>query len=928
MSAGLVIRVLLRLYPERFRAEYGAAMAETYALRAAEARARGRWMVWFLAREGTSLATGALRERWGAWRAVRQTKGQRRRQAMTFVNALVELRHAARRLVRAPGFTLAVVLTLGLTIGATTAIYALVDAIIVRPLPYPESERLVLVDHGAAGLDQESGLGMSEGLYLQYRRNARTIESIGIHTTGSRNLTGEGTAERVRVTYVTPSIGQVLQVKPLLGRWFVETEGDAQWGPVVVLSEGFWRQRYGGDPTVLGRTITLSGTSHEVVGVMPASFAFPGPATSIWAPLGIDPATARVGGFNYGGIARLRDGVTAEQMRREVDGLIASVPAAFPDQIALAREIVNSARLFAAIQDYKESLIGGLRRTMWVLLGTMSVVLLIACANVANLFLVRAEGRRLEVAVRRALGASRARIAGNYLFDAVLLALLGGILGALLSAVGIQLLLGQLVAEPGTSFSISQMLPRLHELKFGGGVLGFAITCALITGVLFGSVPLLSPPDIAETVRDSGRRTTAGRGRFHARNVLVIMQIAMAFVLLVAGGLMIRSFVRLNRIDPGFDAENVLTFQVALSGERYSDANAESVVAFHGTMVERLEALPGVSSASGTTCIPLGGWCYGDPLIVEGRPRAEGTIPPVVNFRRVLPGYFETMRIPLRAGRGIEAHDQESRTGAVVISEELARLYFPGEDPIGRRIYFAAQGGRGDAPVEIVDPTAPGIPWFTVVGIIPNLALDQLNEDRRSASLYLPALHQNEEGPGMHFLTYVVRTSVPPTTLVPAVRSLLQELDPDVPLASARSMEDIVAASALRMSFTLVLLVIAAVAALLLGTIGIYGVISYLVSRRTSEIGIRLALGARPGQVTGMVVRHGARLAGIGVIAGIAGALLTTQLLQTLLYGVEPEDVATYSAVALLLGGIALLACWVPARRAAGMSPLNALRNE
>jgi predicted permease len=906
--------MLLRLYPERFRAEYGAAMAETYALRAREARAKGRGMWRFQTREAFSMMTAALRERMRGERGGAGDDHQRRRRVM--LSSLGrELRHAARRLGRAPGFTLATLLTLGLAIGATTAIYALVNAIVLRPLPYSESDQLVWLDHGAAALDRASGLGMTEMLYVHYRRSARSIESIGMFQASDRNFTGHGAAERVQVTFITPSMATVLRVTPLLGRWFLEAEGDAQASQVAVLSEGFWRSRFGGDRAVLGRTIYLNSQRYEVVGVMPAGFAFPSVMTSIWAPLRVDHDSPRMGGFNYGAIGRLRDDATLDGLRREMEVLIADAPRAFGEE-PVFRELLESARIVSNPTYYKDWLVGSIRQTMWVLLSTVGVVLLIACANVGNLFLVRAEGRRREVVLRRALGAGDAQVASTYLMETLLLALVGGVLGAALSWAALRLLVA---VSPGAKtldlFRLSQMLPRLDELSFDWTALGFALACAVFTGLLLGSVSLAAAPGLSDVVRDSGRRSTPGRRRIHARNVMVVAQIAMAFMLLVAGGLMVRSFVRLNRVDPGFMAENLLTFQVMLPGARYTDA--ASAVTFHETLTERLDGLSGVLRVSASTCIPLAGGCYGDVMMVEGQPIPEGTLPPLISFRRVMPGYFETLGARLVRGRAIDANDHRGRTGAAVISEEMARLYFPGEEAIGKRVFFIRR-----------TQDAKEFPWYTVVGIVRDMPIESLMEDEPLSAMYLPALHADDEGPSVYYMTYVARTAVPPASLVPAIRTALVQLDPDVPLSNAQAMEEIVAASGARLSFTMMLLVTAAVAALTLGTIGIYGVIAYVVSQRSGEIGIRLALGARPCNVTSMVVRHGVWLAGIGVATGVIGALAMTQMLRTLLYDVKPADVATYATVVVLLGGIALFACWLPARRAAGMSPLAALRNE
>jgi putative ABC transport system permease protein len=818
-----------------------------------------------------------------------------------------DIRYGARRLLRSPAFSLAAVLTLSLGIAANATIFTVVERVVLRPLPYPDSDRIVWLDHTAPGLDLPEGLGLSQGLFEYYRNNARSFESLAILRESSFTMTGEGAAERLRGISSTASLPEALRVHPAMGRWFTEDEAQDD-ERVVVLSDGLWRRSFGADPAILGRTVMINGRSHEIIGVMPATFAFPGPEYELWEPERLDEEQVQtVGGFNYRSIARLRDGASVATVKAELDGLIAGLKEAFPSD-PVTQQALDAAQLASLTSLLKDHTVKPVRRTLWILLGMVGLVLLIACANVANLFLVRSEARQREVAIRRALGAGTPGLVRYFLSESGVLAAAGGVIGLGLTWVGVRGLVG---------FGPDN-LPRLHEVTIDGGVIAFTALLSVIAGIAFGSIPLLrrSGP-LATSLREGGRSATAGRGRFRARSLLMGGQVALAFVLLVGCGLMIRSFMHLRAVDPGFDSEGVLTFDVALSGTDFPDRT--SAAAFHAALLERLRALPGVQSAAAVSCLPLTGSCWGDPLRVQGRAVQPGELPPIVQIRRSSPGYLETMGIPLLQGRDVTEAEGLQRANVALISRTLAREYFGDEDPIGQQIsyYF----GEGDDPADV--------PWFTVVGVIADTPVDELAESRVFGIAYMPIIGQIENvGSGIHQMAFALKTSLDPIALASAARAAAADLSENVAVANLRSMEMIVADATARIAFTMILLVIAATVALLLGAIGIYGVIGYVVGQRTAEIGVRLALGASPTDVSGMVLKQGGSVVAAGLIAGLAGALLLTRLMEALLFDVTTSDPVTYAAVTAFLLAVAGLASWLPARRAARLDPAMALRAE
>lgn len=827
-----------------------------------------------------------------------------------------EARFAGRRLVGSPAFTLASVLTLALAIGANGAIFAVVERVVLNPLPYDESDRLLVVDHGAERLNLRSGLNFTPGLYYHYSERARTLTGLAIYNTEELTLLGDGLPERISVVRATPSLASVLRVSPAVGRWFAESESVPGAPHVAVLSHGLWTRRYSGDPNVIGRLITLSGVATEVVGVMAAGYAFPDTRVDAWIPMQL----ARSQGFGFFGrmsVARLRPGVGVADVQRELSGLIGDLPQAFPGDIQAAgngREI----NLFPIVKTLKEATVGGVTYALWILLASVGLVLLVACANVANLFLVRSETRQREVAVRRALGATRAGVVRYFLSESVLLAGAGGVAGVTMAWGAVRLLVAYGPAN----------LPRLHEIQLDSVAVLFAFVVSVLAALAFGAIPLLYGTPLASSLHEIGRTNTASRSRHRWRQILMGGQVALALVLLVSSGLMVSSFQRLRAIDPGFDASSTLTFTVGLPESDYP--TRDSAVAAHRAILGRLSALPGVTTASASTCLPLTFpfGCFGNTLRVEGRAYPAGTIPPPALFRAVAGGYFETMGMHVRRGRGIDRGDVERREPIVVINKALAEQFFTNQDPIGQRV------ASNRPPVR--DGEAPARTWLRVVGVVENTPTFALAEANPIGQLFMPMSiaggpdvpDSTLTGPNIAAMNYVVRSATPATALLPLVRRSVDAVDPKLPLAQVRTLQKILDGASAHVAFTMALIVIAAGVALVLGVIGIYGAMSYIVSQRTGEIGIRLALGADPGTVAGMIVRQGGVVAAAGIGVGLAAALAGGRLIQSLLFGVSPSDPVVLGGVTVLLVAVTLLACWLPARRAARLSPLTALRTE
>jgi len=884
----------LALYPRWFRESLGADMTRTFARRLAEARERaggwGRTRILFAELAGLPFHAVATRLRGGGPDAAHDpshTPGTSNESVMIL---LKELRHGARRLTRTPGFTIASIITLGLGIGATTAVYSLVHSTVISPLPYPQSDRLVWLDHAGPGIGADRGLGMTDGLYKHYA-GTEAFEDMGIWTPLAVTL-GGAEPERVSAVAATPSLFSTLRVAPARGRAFSADPGAAAG---IVVSHGLWLRRFGGDPDAVGQVVQANGSPVEILGVMPEGFEFPDPDIELWAPLRVDAAATGFGGFSREGVARLAPGATLEsataELRTRIPGLA--------DRFGVA-DMLAQTQLAPVLLTLKDDMVRDSRRALWILLGSVAFVLLLTCANVANLLLVRAEGRHRDTALRRALGAGRAELIRHFMCEGLLLSLTGGVIGVALAAGAIRILV---------AFGPSS-LPRLSEVGLSAPVLSVAIGVSLLTAICFGLLPVLrGTPSLASTIKSGELVDRDGRARARGRGALVAIQVALALMLLIATGLMGRSFMYLATLDPGFSAEQTLTFHVGLSQADYPDR--PSAVAFHRQALDRIAALPGVEVVGATNCLPLCGSWGGMQLTIEGRPEEPGSVPRVVAMRRVNETFFTAMRVPLVAGTLPTRVDQESQSGAAVISKELAEAYWPGVDPLGQR--FRAGG--------------PDASWYTVAAIVQDTPIRSLDDDPPPMA-YLPLLQGEDRVASPYELVYVLRTAARPQSLLPAAREVVRMLDPRVPVSRVATMSELVSESNVSTAFTTVVLAVAAGIALLLGIVGIYGVVSYAVGRRAKEIGIRMALGARASEVRRSVLAQGGRVTVLGLVVGLAGALALTRVMSSLLFGVSPTDPLTFATVPVVLLLVSLAATYVPARRASRVDPVQTLRGD
>ncbi len=781
-----------------------------------------------------------------------------------------DIRHATRRLIRTPSFTSAALLTLALAIGANASIFAVVHRVVLNPLPYPDSGRLIELDHGSTGLKMPAGLGLTTGLYFYYRDHARSLQSAAIYDTGMVTMTGDGEADRIRVTATTPSFAQVLRVAPVIGRWFNDDEGLPGAAPVAVLSHRLWTRRFGSAHDVVGRSLILDGVRAEIIGVMPAGFGFPDSRVDAWRV----EQVSRSGGFglfDYDGVARLRDGVTLDEARADLQGLIPAVPNAYPDDPRAASNVET--RLLFTGRFLKESIVGNVERALWILLASVGVVMLVAAANVGNLFLVRADDRQREVAIRCALGAGRLAIVRAYLVETALLSIIGGGLGLMLAVAAVRLVIA--LAPAG--------LPRLDEITVDGVVVAFTFGIALVAAMVFGAVQFRRRVDVAPALHEAGRSNSPSRGRQRVRALLLGAQVAMALVLLVASGLLVRSLQNLRGTNPGFDPKSALAFDIGLPERDYP--TREAAVDLHQRILARLAALPGVTAVAASTCLPLSGGCHGNTLLIEGRPVAPGRIPPLALFRAVSGGYFETMGIRVIRGRGITIEDVAHREPVIAVDTTLADALFPDQNPIGQRVASNRPPARPGGTPELI--------WLTIVGVVARTPLGTPAESIRLPALFMPmsiaggpgALRSALIGPDVSFTSFAVRTATPPLDLLPTVRGVISSTDPDLALSQPRTLQETLDRASAQMAFTMVLLAIAAGVALVLGVIGTYGVMSYIVRLRTKEIGVRLALGASPRSVTQQIVRQGGLVAAGGIFAGLAAALAGGRLIESLLYG-------------------------------------------
>jgi len=801
-----------------------------------------------------------------------------------------ELTQAARTLAKRPGYALVAAFTLALGIASNVAIFTVVNAVLLEPLPYPQADRIVTVTHQAPGLQLPSAeLQISPGLLDFYRESSRTLTRIGAYETGDRNLTGTGHPERVSTVSVTPEVFDVLTVRPELGRTLSEADVLKDAPLVVILTHGLWQSHFGGDRNVVGRRVEVDGVRAEIVGVMPAGFAFPDARTRLIAPLWLDPAN-EFGAFGPRSVARLAQGMTLTAAQQEIAALQRRIPEKFPD---VEREFLERAGWAGTVTPLRDRMVSDVSTMLWILFGTVALVLLIAGANVANLFLVRAESRQREVAVRAALGAGRWRLARTFLAESLVLALAGGALGSLMAWAAVRLLVAY------TAFT----LPRIHEVRFDGTVLTFAVALSIIAGLVLGALPMLhlAGRSFVALLRDGGRGNTATRSRHRVRNLLIAGQVAMALLLLVASGLMLRSAQRLYAVDPGIKTDAVLAAGVSL-GPRSDRAQA---VGFYRQVLDEAARLPGVIASGASNSLPIGVTSMrGGSFEIASRPRPDTEIPAVTMYAAVTPGYFETLGVPLLAGRAPEWIDAEREPHVIWVNETFARTYLDNK-AIGERITLE------DTQMEIVG----------VVGDIRTFGLNETIRPFAYLTLRNPAVSLN-------LMQLVVRTTADPASLASSLRGAVDRVDSDVPLTTVQTMKDVVASSLAQTWFTMVLLACAAGGALVLGMVGLYGVIRYVVAQRTAEIGVRIALGASPRDVRMMVLQQGLRVTIAGIIVGLVAAWASTRVMESLLFQVSANDPVTFVSVALALIGVSLLATYLPARRAAQIEPSHALREE
>ncbi|MEW6127975.1 MAG: ABC transporter permease [Acidobacteriota bacterium] len=822
---------------------------------------------------------------------------------MTFFQ---DLRYGMRMLMKQPLFTLVAVLALTLGIGANTAIFSVVNAVLLRPLPYEESDRLVMVNERSEQMD---GMSISYPNFTDWKAQNRVFENFAVFNRGSYNLTGIGEPERLQAGQVSADLFSVLRVNAWRGRVFTNDEDQPGAQSVVMLSHGLWKRRFGSDEKILNQDITLNNRSYTVIGIMPEGFLFPS-RVDMWVPVG--PLSAQESWKQRGnhpglyGVGRLNPGVTIEQARADMDSIAENLEKQYPDS-----NQGNRVRIVPLLENYVQDI----RPALWILLSAVGMVLLIACANVANLLLARATTRQKEMAVRVALGASRWRIIRQMLTESVVLALVGGGLGLLLANWGVALILA--ISPNG--------IPRSREVDLDLRVLGFTLLIAVLTGLLFGIIPALqaSRLDVHGTLKETGRGNT---GRHHwLRSGLVIGEMAMTLILLVGAGLLIRSFYQLQQVNPGFSYDNLLSFSVSLPQKKYQ--TDQQRINFFQQVIQNLQSTAGVEHVGLASGLPLGNNGWQTSFTIDGQPPPAPGQTPLLEACLVSPDYFKAMNIPLIRGRYFTEQDNRAHLteeklrglspdmasymglNAIIIDEEFARRYFPDEDPIGKHIRM---GG-----------TDPKNPVATVVGVVGRVKMDGLNTDSNRVQGYFPFLQTPQSG-----MTVVVKSSGDPVKMVAAARQQILAVDHDQPIYEIRTMDEIKSESISTERLNLTLLGIFAGVALILALIGIYGVMSYAVSQRTNEIGIRMALGAQISDVMKMVIGEGMKMAVIGLSIGLAGAFAVTRFMEGMLFGVKPTDLTTFAAVSVILAGVALVACFVPARRATKVDPMIALRYE
>jgi putative ABC transport system permease protein len=798
-----------------------------------------------------------------------------------------DLRYGARMLLKNPGFTLIAVLTLALGIGANTAIFSVINGVLLSALPYPQPEQLAMVwcDNRRQGIPDDI---TSYPNFVDWRDRNKTFQGMAGVTFDAYNLTGTGEPEEIRAATVSINFFQLIGVNPMLGRVFTAEEEQPGRDKVVVLSHSLWQRRFGGDPGILNKTISLSDQPYVVVGIMPSGFKFP-ENTEIWGPLAPDEGmrAARFG-FFLPVVGRLKPGVTRAQAQADLDVIANQIEKQFPGMAGYGVNVVP----------VLENTVGPIRRMLMILFVAVLFVLLIACANVANLLLARATVRQREVALRAALGAGRWRIVRQLLTESMLLAVLGGALGALLAWWALRLLVDLNPAN----------IPRLETIRLDGRVLWFNLALSLLTGVIFGLAPALqtSHLKLGDALKEGGRAGAGGLRAQRIRGVFIVAEMALTLALLVGAGLLVRSFWRLQNVDPGFKTDHLLTLRVTLWGSKYRQG--AQAVSFYDRLQERLAAIPGVVAVSATSDIMLRKLANSANFTIENKPQAPSELALELPFDRVQPNYFQTMGIQLLQGRAFTSQDSRESPRVAIVNETFVKRYFSNEDPIGRRFTFGAAG--------------PNARWITIVGVVRDSKRQGVDQPVRIES-WMP-LAQMPSGS----MDVVLRTTGDPLALSNATREAVWSLDRDLPIPKIQTMQQVLSERVAQRRLNMLLLGLFALVALILAVVGIYGVMNYVVTQRTNEIGIRMALGAQTRDVLRLIVRQGMTLVLVGVVIGLAATFALTRLMTTLLFGVSATDPITFVAIAALLIGVALVACLIPARRATKVDPMVALRYE
>jgi predicted permease len=898
----VLYRLLLWLYPRRVRLNHGAEMVATVETEWSRRTSDGLrgivgFVFWLVADIARSLPSQHI-QRAARWIGVRsQRRGRQRHRSYLrwrerTGTALRDVRIAVRALLRSVEFSATAAVTLALAIGANTAVFSVVDRVLLRPLPYPESENLVVIRHPVPGYSAGEW-GLSRAGYFYFKQNSRALQDLGVYRFPAVVLTGGGQPERVDAALITASVLSTLQVAPRLGRPISPDDDVPGAQPVVLLSHDLWMRRFGGDASIIGRTIVVDGFPEEVIGVMRRGFHFPLPSTHVWRPLRLDPNGRAINQHTYSAVGRLESGVTTEEALGELRAFVSRFTEEFPS--AYSSAFMEESRFDVVVRQLLDDTVQNVRRALWIVLGTVAIVLLMACANVANLYLVRAEGRRREVALRTALGADRVHLLGHYLTESLVLATTAGIVGVGLAYIGVDLLIA--FAPEG--------LPRIQEIGLDHRAVVIAGVLTVFSALFFGTFPLLrrSETNLTEDLKEGARSASPSRQRQRIRAGLVVSQVAMALLLLAASGLLFRSFLALKSVDLGFEPENVLTVRLSANRAQYPDVASRQ--RFFETARERLAELPMVSSVGMVWQMEIAGGASDNATGVADLPDG-GETTQVIDTKFAGAGYFEAMGMRIVEGRFMERIDQDMAAPGAIITRSMAEEFWPGQSALGKR----------------VRPLFRELPWHTVVGVIEDVRTEGIRK-APEPTVYFPYT-----APSVPSMAFAIRATLPMSAIFPAVQREVSAIDPDVPLAEVATMERIVADDMASTTFTLSLLGLAAVMALVLGAVGIYGVVSYMVSQRTPEIGIRLALGARATQVGGMVLSHTMRLVLLGIGVGVGAALASNRVVNAVLFGVRPTDPATFLAVCLVLVGVAALAGYFPARRASRVDPVEALRAE